>query len=60
MVFFFNFEGLVFYENKYDKGILNFPPLMCKSADIPLRGVLSNGQTSYILYMYAIAILNEF
>ena len=40
-VFFSNLEGTVFCGNIYDKGILNFRPLMQKSTDIPLRGVLS-------------------
>ena len=38
---FFNFDGTVFCGNRCDKGILNFRPLMYKSTDIPLRGVLS-------------------
>ena len=40
-VFFSNFEGTVFCGKKYDKGILNFRPLMCKSTEVLLRGVLS-------------------
>ena len=39
--FFANFEGIVFCGNKYDKGILDFRPLLSKSIDILLRSVLS-------------------
>ena len=39
--FFFNFGGTALCDNKYDKGILNIRPLLCKSIDILLRSVLS-------------------
>ena len=39
--FFSNFEGTVCFGNRYDKGILNIRPLLCKSIDILLRSVLS-------------------
>ena len=39
--FFSNFGGTALCDNKYDKGILNIRPLLCKSIDILLRSVLS-------------------
>ena len=39
--FFSNFERTVCFGNRYDKGILNIRPLLCKSIDILLRSVLS-------------------
>ena len=39
--FFSNFGETAFFENRYDKGILNIRPLMCKSIEILLRVVLN-------------------